>query len=142
LRFVVLEIFLIFSSNFVIVLKQILKVYRTLRNIHHRRQKYQKLLLQQLYYYEISKQHPVKWTATVGLSASSAGTSLNRPPPIKGVRPVVFGRGGGGAPVTGGGGEGAENIKYKFRFASKFAKHLHQSVILMGGSYTSFSHLT
>jgi len=37
---------------------------------------------------------------------------------------------------------GAENIKYMFCFALKFAKNLHQPVISMGvGYYTSFSHL-
>jgi len=39
--------------------------------------------------------------------------------------------------------EGAENIKYKLRFAPKFVKHLHQPVISMGvGSCTFYSHLT
>jgi len=36
---------------------------------------------------------------------------------------------------------GAENIKYKFRFAPQFAKHLHQPVISMAaGSCTFASH--
>jgi len=35
-------------------------------------------------------------------------------------------------------GRGAENIKYKFRFA-KIAKHLHQSVISMGVGLQSFN---
>jgi len=38
---------------------------------------------------------------------------------------------------------GESGIKYKFRFATKFAKYLHQPVISMGvGSYTYSSHLT
>jgi len=41
------------------------------------------------------------------------------------------------------GGQGSENIKYKFHFTSKYVKHLHQPVISMGvGSCTFSSHLT
>jgi len=39
------------------------------------------------------------------------------------------------------GGRGAENIKYKFRFASKFAKHLHQPVFSMGVALGDFGDL-
>jgi len=48
------------------------------------------------------------------------------------------GGGGGGFFVKGGG--GAENLKYKFCFAPKFAKYVHQPVISMGEGPCTLSH--